>query len=186
MTVDEILRDILKREGWPRFTDHAADRGGPTKGGVTLKAWRRYSGRPWATADNLKGITREQALLFYERVYVLDPNFDDLPTSRLRALVVDYAVNSGPRTAARALQQVLNDLGVRPRLRVDGRVGPKTRAALGMVSEADVYLALLIQRTRFLVRLGLSDPKTQALLASDKTLQLHNLRGWTNRLADFA
>ena len=37
MTTEQVITDILRREGWPKYTNRAADKGGPTKGGITLE-----------------------------------------------------------------------------------------------------------------------------------------------------
>ncbi len=53
-TLDEVLTDVLQREGWPAVTDRAADRGGLTRGGITLKnynAWLRAAGTAELTAE---------------------------------------------------------------------------------------------------------------------------------------
>ena len=56
MTDNEIVDEILRREGWPKYTNLAADRGGPTKGGITLGAWREYSGNRFADAGDVEAI----------------------------------------------------------------------------------------------------------------------------------
>lgn len=36
---ETIIDNILCREGWPRYAGRSSDRGGPTKGGSTLRRW---------------------------------------------------------------------------------------------------------------------------------------------------
>ena len=43
--IKDCLEKILEREGWPKYTDHPDDRGGPTKGGITLGTLRSWRGQ---------------------------------------------------------------------------------------------------------------------------------------------
>nr|WP_222532573.1 glycosyl hydrolase 108 family protein [Azospirillum sp. 412522] len=43
---EAIIDTILRREGWPRYTDRPSDRGGPTKGGITLATLTNWRKRP--------------------------------------------------------------------------------------------------------------------------------------------
>ena len=47
-SIDKLIDDVLRREGWPAVTEARADRGGLTKGGVTRLAWQEHIGRPRA------------------------------------------------------------------------------------------------------------------------------------------
>ena len=75
-SVDEIITEVLQREGWPAYTNDPADRGGPTKGGITLGSWRDHTSNPYVTAEHVKNITEEQARAFYRHRYIIDPGFD--------------------------------------------------------------------------------------------------------------
>ncbi len=164
MTHDETIDAVLRREGG--FVDHPADRGGPTKYGVTqdtLSAWR---GAP-ATPADVAGISTAEARRIYKKLYIQDPRFDRIDDERLRMLVVDCAVNHGVGWATRRLQEAVG-------ADVDGVVGPLTLSAVNAADPAAVYRRLLAARCRFYGRLIANDPSQAAFAA-----------GWTARLAEF-
>lgn len=171
MTTSQLLDDILRREGG--YVDHKSDRGGCTNMGitsVTLGAWRKLGRR--ATCAEVKALTTAEARAIYTQQYITGPRFDRVPSDRLRALLVDWGVHSGPATAIKELQWVLG-------LRADGVIGPQTTEAMagltqGSAYEDIVYRAVVRARGRFLANLLRRD-KTQLVFAS----------GWINRLMEF-
>lgn len=86
-----IAADIVGREG-DRYTNHPADKGGPTKFGITLKTLQGI--RPWATEHDVQRLTRDEATAIYVQLYI-EPfsRFDDDYT--LLALCADSAVQHG-------------------------------------------------------------------------------------------
>lgn len=129
--VEAILDGLLRREGGSTYTDHPADRGGPTKYGMTEATARQagYTGR-------MQDLTEAQARAIYRKVFVADPGFDkimDLDPS-VGAELIDTGVNVSPARAARFLQRWLNGFNVGgyryTELKVDGNAGPATREAL--------------------------------------------------------
>lgn len=161
--LDGIITDVLKAEGWDTYTDRPNDRGGPTKWGITLKAWAEYVGHD-VTADVIKEITETQARVFYEEEYVRAPRFDQLPEP-LMSLTVDCGVNHGPRAAAKWVQRACG-------ARQDGAIGPKTIEAVVASNLLTVYLRVCAFRIRLYGRIVRRDP-TQAEFAA----------GWNNRAA---
>jgi lysozyme family protein len=115
----KAYRKTIAAEGG--FSQHPLDPGGATMKGVTLKRYSAYLGRQ-ATVEELKAIPEEHLLAIYGQGYWDKCRCDDLP-SGLDVCVFDWAVNSGPGRAVKALQELA---GVRP----DGDVGPKTLAAV--------------------------------------------------------
>ena len=115
----KAYRKTIAAEGG--FSQHPLDPGGATMKGVTLKTYSVHLGRQ-ATVEELKAIPEEHLLAIYGQGYWDKCRCDDLP-SGLDVCVFDWAVNSGPRRAVRALQELA---GVTP----DGDVGPKTLAAV--------------------------------------------------------
>ncbi len=178
MTIDDILTDLLRREGWPAYTDRASDKGGPTKGGVTLRTLSAWRSRPCTIAD-LQALPEAEARAIYRRRYVEDPRFDRIADERLRALLVDAGVLSGPTTAIGWLQEACGTT-------IDGVLGPDTLAAIVARGPETVYRDVLRLRTRALVRLGtVLDPAFVAFLREHPGSQAANLSGWVNRCLEF-
>jgi lysozyme family protein len=134
MTVDDLIEDVIAREGG--FVDHAADRGGPTRWGVT-EAVARANGHD----GPMRTLPRSVAADLYRRLYWERPGFAQVAVRApdLAAELFDTGINMGPAVAAGFLQRALNALNRGASdyadLRVDGAVGPATLAAL------DAFLA---------------------------------------------
>jgi lysozyme family protein len=129
MNVEAMLDALVGREG--RYSDHPADRGGPTMWGVTEQVARAYG----YTGD-MRQLPRETANAIYRKRYWTDPKFDQV--AKRYPLVgeelLDTGVNMGTGVAATFLQRALNLLNREaadwPDMVVDGRIGPMTLAAL--------------------------------------------------------
>ena len=164
--IHEIVTDVLKAEGWDKYTDNPNDRGGPTKWGITLESWRDFKGDPSLEGIDVRKITEAEARLFYHREYVLEPGFDKLP-SILMPLVIDCGVNHGTHRAAIWVQKAVG-------AKQDGRIGPKTLEKVASAPELATYLNICAYRFRFYGAI-VSRDHTQAEFAS----------GWNNRGAKF-
>ena len=171
-TVDQMIDDVVEREGG--FVDHPADRGGPTKFGITQRTLSHHLGRP-ATLDEVRGLQRHVAKDIYRREYYVAPHISLLP-ERIRAFVLDSAVNHGPAPAVRLVQQVCNAAGFGPVV-PDGICGPQTQAAARAADEGmgDWFLAALVEERRnYYRRIVTNDPGQRVFLD-----------GWLNRIAEF-
>jgi lysozyme family protein len=134
-TIDQLIDNLIAREGG--FSDHPADRGGPTNFGITEAVARAhgYTG-PMAL------LPRGEAAAIYRRLYWLRPAFDQVArrAPRIAAELFDTGANMGPGVAATFLQRALTALNRNgsdfPDLEPDGRVGPSTLSAL------DAFLTL--------------------------------------------
>jgi lysozyme family protein len=135
MDIEELIEDLIEREGG--YSNHPADKGGPTRFGIT-EAVARAHGYRGAMAE----LPREEAAAIYRRLYWLRPRFDQLAerAPRVAAELFDTGVNMGPAVAATFLQRALTALNRGgkdyPDLTPDGRVGPATMAALDAFLEA--------------------------------------------------
>lgn len=166
MTTDDIVTAIMRREGWDTYTNDPVDRGGPTKWGITQKAWGDYLGRNVSPAE-IAAITESQARIFYHVRYIQDPGFSRIRNDRVKAMVVDCGVHHGQRRAARWLQQAVG-------VRTDGIVGPKTLAAVNSAPPSATILRIATTRTRFMA----------GIVARDRS-QIRFLRGWVHRATEF-
>ncbi|HET7605325.1 MAG TPA: glycosyl hydrolase 108 family protein [Sphingomicrobium sp.] len=135
MDVDALVDGLIEREGG--FVANPADKGGPTRFGIT-EAVARANGYRGA----MRSLPRDEAAAIYKRLYWLRPRFDEVAkrSPRIAAELFDTGANMGPAVAATFLQRALTALnrnaGDYPDLVPDGRIGPHTLAAL------DAFLAI--------------------------------------------
>ncbi len=170
MTIDQLIEDVIAREGG--YSDHPADRGGPTRWGIT-EAVARAHGYP----GDMRVFPRDEAAAIYRRLYWLKPNFVRVAehAPALTAELFDTGVNMGPAVAARFLQRALNALNRGgkdyPDMAIDGQIGAITLAALTafLATRGDTGETVLIkavealQGARYLT-LAESRPANEAFL----------------------
>ncbi|MBJ3785171.1 glycoside hydrolase family 108 protein [Devosia sediminis] len=157
---ETCLAHVLRHEGG--YIDHPADPGGATNMGITHKTlarWRQVS--PWWNLPKsaIKTLSHGEAGLIYRALYWNSCRAGDLPPG-MDLAVFDFAVNSGPDRAIRALQ---GQLGVV----VDGQVGPLTLASATKADVPRVINGICDRRLGFL-----------RALATFPTFG----RGWTSRV----
>lgn len=134
MDVDALIDALIGREG--DYVDHPADRGGPTRFGITAAVARAHG-----FTGPVRDLPRETAAALYRATYWQRPGFDRVSARapRLAAELFDTGANMGPAVAVSFLQRALNALnrGARdyPDVPLDGAIGPATLAAL------DAFLA---------------------------------------------
>jgi lysozyme family protein len=157
-----------------KYSNHPSDRGGPTNMGITLKVFTEYLGRP-ASVEELKLMPRSQAIAIFRTRYWNAGKIDLLPEA-LQPVVFDAGVNMGIATAAKMLQQALDDLG-RP-VPVDGVIGKQTSGvvarAVADLGAAAVVNAFCDRRHRHYEGIIADDPTQQAFA-----------RGWFRRCDSF-
>jgi hypothetical protein len=136
---DRCVSVTLAQEGG--FSADPNDPGGATNLGITratLEAWR---GKP-VTPEDVRNLTKAEAVEIYRSNYWNPARCADLPDG-VDLMVFDFAVNSGPRTAVKALQR---SVGVTE----DGSVGPNTLRAAKAAPAPDVIHAIGQRRLEFL------------------------------------
>ena len=122
---DAIINAIIKREGG--YVDHPADRGGPTKHGITLKTLRSFRRAKTLTAADVKRLTKAEAFKILFRRYVVKPKLQLMPDP-IRADVIDASVLGGPSSSIKMLQRALIENG--SSIAVDGAYGSSTNVAV--------------------------------------------------------
>ncbi len=141
---ERALVHVLKMEGG--FTDDPHDPGGPTNMGITLAvfaAWRKVTlsgGNRARMIRDLKRIDRATVQEIYRRRYWGVARCAELPAP-LALMHFDAAVNHGPGAAIRILQEATGT-------RVDGKIGPDTRAAIARTPVVDALAAYAAIRER--------------------------------------
>ena len=136
---ERCLALVLKNEGG--YTDNSKDPGGATNLGCTKAVWEQYVGHS-VTKDDIKALTPEDVEPLYRTRYWDAISGDDLPVG-VDYAVFDFAVNSGPSRAAKALQAVLG-------VNADGKIGAGTLNALETANPRDVVTSVCEARLAFL------------------------------------
>lgn len=173
-SVAEMVNDILRREGG--FTDHPADRGGPTNFGITLRtlASERGLSPEELSAVDVRNMSIDEARQIYLGRYFSKPQIDQLP-ALMQPQVFDMSINHGPGAAIKMLQQVLSDAG--QACSVDGGIGEETLqcafSAVGVLGKRLVN-SLVDKRVSFY----------RAIVDRDAS-QAVFLRGWLRRAEEF-
>ena len=103
--IDGLIEALIEREGG--FSDHPADRGGPTMYGITEAVARAHGYR-----GAMRELPLDEASAIYRRLYWLRPRFDQVAirAPRIAAELFDTGANMGPAVAATFLQRALTAL----------------------------------------------------------------------------
>ena len=164
MTVDEIIDEVIEREG--SFVDHPADRGEATNFGITKRTLAQWRGRNVRRID-VERLTKAEAREIIKHRYVDVQGIHKLEDADLQAQVVDISVNSGPVTAVKMLQKGI-------RAKADGIIGPKTLAKIAERGGEDAHQQLVIERVKLLGNICVKDPSQNVFL-----------KGWLARALKF-
>ena len=160
------LDHVLSLEGG--YADHPKDPGGATNLGITRKTlarWRKVS--PWwkLPKAEVRALSKPEAARIYDASYWQRVHGADMPGG-LDLALFDYAVNSGPARAIKALQGSL-------KVKADGWIGPLTldalKARIAAAGVTGLIVGLCDGRLSFLQRLA-----TFAVFG----------KGWSRRVAD--
>jgi lysozyme family protein len=170
MTVERMIDEVIGREGG--FSNHPADRGGPTRWGVTEAVARAHGYR-----GDMRDFPRDEAVGIYRRLYWQKPGFDRIATKlpRVAAELFDTGVNMGPATAVGFLVRALNALNrngsdyadIPVSTRIDDRVAAAAHgfaARRGDGAEAVLLKAIEALQGERYVRLAETRPANEAFL----------------------
>lgn len=172
MAIKQLIDEVLKKEGG--YINHPADKGGPTKYGITRRTLETWRGVPVESRD-IELLDKDEAAQIYEARYYIWPGIDKLP-ELIRPVVFDMAVNHGPIKAVELLQDTLIKMTGK-KLVVDGWIGGHTMAAATIavnVYGQDVVRQLCNRRAAFYHKLVENNP-SQAVF----------LQGWLTRADSF-
>lgn len=165
---NEVDNIIAREKG---FVNNPADKGGPTKFGITQGTLSWHLGRP-ATVEDVQNLTIDAAREIYEKRFILGPHFDALDNQgegvlQLKSNLIDFGVMSGPALAIIHLQEILS-------IPSDGILGPQTLSALSSANLVLVNKQLVMRRALMAARICKKDPT-----------QLTFLSGWLSRFFSF-
>lgn len=168
-----IIDEIIEREG-RKFTNLPADKGGPTKFGVTQKTLAWYRKEP-VSPKEVEELSEDEARAIYQELFIDKSPFINLRPA-IRDMLIDWSVTSGTDDPTVAIQNLLNEHG--QQIKADGIFGPKTNEAfasfLSNWGEAYAYNKLIDARVVFYANLVVKDSS-----------QLVFLRGWIKRALSF-
>jgi lysozyme family protein len=129
MNVQTLIDEVIAREGG--YSNHPADRGGPTNWGITQQVARAYGYQ-----GDMQALPRAIAAEIYRKLYWTGPKFDSVAAicPEIGAELFDTGINMGPAVAGKFLQRALNALNRGasdyPDIAADGNIGLITLAAL--------------------------------------------------------
>jgi lysozyme family protein len=168
---DKIIPIVLKAEVGPQFNCNDAE----TKAGLcSTKAQRRKTGWNKEAGDtggatkfgiasnshpklNINSITLAQAYQLYRKEYYAPCKCDQMDYS-MALVVLDAAVNCGTSRSIKFIQQALS-------LPVDGKIGPRTLAAVKARDQKELANKLLDIRAAFHTGLTKKRPSTRRFLS---------------------
>jgi lysozyme family protein len=163
---------VLDNEGG--YAEHPSDPGGPTFWGISLRYLKGLGekgdidGDGDIDADDVRELTREQAMEFYRKNFWDKLKLDKIESQAVATRVLDMAVNMGPRGAVKIAQRAYNGLvkdDDETKLKVDGKLGPKTRAALDRFDPVEMMAALRAEHAEFYRQLVKRNPNLEVFLA---------------------
>jgi lysozyme family protein len=151
------------------FVDNPKDPGGATNKGVTQATYNTFRTRKGQPKRSVRDIEVGELEELYFNGYWLPARCHEMPNEALALLMFDAAVNHGPATAIKLLQQAA---GV-PDRECDGVWGANTRTrVIQAAANANALVdGCLLRRERFYRRIVELNPKLGDFL-----------RGWMNRL----
>lgn len=128
MSIESMIDTTIGKEG--DYSNHPADRGGPTRWGIT-EAEARSSGYK----GDMRALPRATAVAIYRLKYAIRPGFAAVAeiSPAVGEELFDTGVNMGPSVPALWFQQALNGLNHGGKLyadiKEDGDIGPATLTA---------------------------------------------------------
>jgi lysozyme family protein len=170
MTIEKLIDEVIGREGG--YSNHPADKGGPTRWGVTEAVARAHGYK-----GGMRDFPRDEAVAIYRRLYWLRPGFDRiaLHAPKVAAELFDTGVNMGPATATGFLRRALNALNrgatdfadIATAGVIDDAVVAATRAFIakrGAAGETVLLKAIEALQGERYVRLAETRPANEAFL----------------------
>lgn len=155
---------ILRWEGG--FAVVPGDRGGATNKGVTIGTFRQFFGAD-ATVEQLKRMTDEQWMTVFRKGFWDKFRADEIRSQSVADICVDWAWNSGTKTAIRKVQMLLG-------VAADGIVGKKTLAAINAADPRQLFERVKAARLAFVEGIVSCNPSQRKFL-----------NGWKNRINSF-
>ncbi len=155
---------ILRWEGG--FAVVPGDRGGATNKGITIGTFRQFFGQS-ATVEQLKRMTDDQWMTVFRKGFWDKFRADEIHSQSVANICVDWAWNSGTKTAIRKVQTLLG-------VTVDGIVGARTLAAINAADPRQLFVRVKAARLAYVEGIVSRNPSQRKFL-----------NGWKNRIKSF-
>lgn len=152
---------MIRNEGGYKLHNVAGDRGGLTYAGIARNRWPKWAG--WKFLDSGSNPPTELVRDFYRINFWSAVRGDDIADQRIARSLFDFAVNAGSVTAIKLAQIVA---GTTP----DGKLGPKTLAALNAMDGEKFVLAYALAKVA----------RYRDIVTKDRS-QMKFIIGWLNR-----
>lgn len=167
-TYAKCLAKTLQYEGG--WSNNPKDPGGATMKGVTQAVYDAFRRRQGKATQSVRSISDLELQAIYRNQYWNAIRGDDLPAG-VDCVVFDYAVNSGPARAAKALQSALG-------ARADGHIGEATLEAAGRMAPADLIDKICASRLAFVKSLS-----TYSTFGKGWSARISSVRAYAKTLA---
>lgn len=153
------------------FVDHPADKGGPTKFGITigtLKSWRGSA----VSSKDIKNLTLEEARQIYYEKYFVPNNLTYLSDKKIACVLFDQIINQGASAPSRRAVDTLREMGLYDG--ADTRLTPEVCSKLEALQWAG-------KSDEFLIRYLVKSQQYYGDIVRRNPSQQVFLRGWINR-----
>jgi lysozyme family protein len=160
---------VMSNEGLG--SDHPNDPGGVTYWGISIRFLESVGEAGDidkdgdVDADDVRALRRVDAIVFYAERFWKPLSLDRLRSQAVATRVLDIAVNAGNTRAVKVLQKAVNsmtDEGMR--LKVDGKLGPKTRGAANSLDDVELMAALREKHAAFYKAIAKRNPALEVFL----------------------
>lgn len=152
---------MIVAEGGYLLHNVAGDKGGQTYAGIARNRWPNWSG--WAIIDAGGEPQADLVRGFYRANFWTAMRLEEVKNQQVAEMLFDFGVNAGTGTAVKLAQITV---GATP----DGRIGPKTLAALNAADPEKFALAYTLAKIA----------RYRDIVARDRS-QIKFLVGWINR-----
>jgi lysozyme family protein len=140
---EKLIPFILRHEGG--YAEVPGDLGGATNSGITIGTFRQFFGAD-KTKEDLKKMTDAQWKYIFEKGFLNKCKADQIKNESVAFMLVDFAFNSGVKTAVKVLQRVVGT-------EADGVMGPKTLAAVNAMNGEKLFYRYFNARHNYLYQI---------------------------------
>lgn len=115
-----------------------------TNFGISARFYEGVIGYP-PSVEDMKNITKTEVHILFKNEFWDKVRADEITHQGVAELIVDHAINAGPKSAAGIVQKTLNTY-FNSDLTVDYAVGPKTLAAINAVDPVLLFQKIAMAR----------------------------------------